>query len=284
MPLIAALSALAFASTASAEAGAVASEQPSAEAGDVCIARHRQAQVERREGRLIAAHEQLRSCLVPACSPILREACATLLAELERDTPSVVLAVDSPHGDLLHVTVDDAGKRIATKLDGVPISLDPGEHQLEFRATGMVPAKKTVVLRAGDQNRRIAVHLQPVTPLAAVHGAAPLEQTPKTTSATRDRRWDYALIGTGSALGIAAIWVGASAASDYQDAEDSCAPLCSKDRRDAIYTKAIVADGLFVLSVAALSYGVFRLLSTGDSPRATSVWLGPASISAQGRF
>jgi hypothetical protein len=283
-PLAVALVAFSLTSNASAETSAMASARPAEEAGDVCIERHRQAQVERREGHLLAAHEQLRSCLVPQCSPILREACAALLAELERDTPSVVLAADSQQGDLLNVTVDDAGRRIATKLDGVPISLDPGEHQLEFRAAGMAPSKETVVLRAGDKNRRIAVRLQPLTPKLTTRGAVPLEPVPKAQSPGRDRRWDYALIGAGSAIGIAGIWVGASAANDYRDAEDTCAPLCSDEQRDAIYTKSLVADGLFVLSLATLSYGVFRLLSTGSSPRATSVWLGPGSLSAQGRF
>ncbi|HKO47611.1 MAG TPA: hypothetical protein VJV79_07805 [Polyangiaceae bacterium] len=276
------LGTLAFASNASAEPRppASTSAQPSVAAADQCIAWHRQAQVERREGHLLTAHEQLRSCLTPQCSPVLREACATLLADLERDTPSVVLAADSEHGDLLNVTVDDAGTRIAARLDGVPIRLDPGEHQLEFRAAGMAPLKKSVVLRAGDQNRRIAVRL---TPLEAP-GAPRLEPTTPAPSAARRHRWDYVLLGAGSALGVAAIGVGASAVNDYRDAEGSCAPLCSKQQSDAIHTKAIVADGLFVLSVAALSYGVYRLLSTGDSPRAASVWLGPGSVSAQGRF
>jgi len=270
--------ALVFASNAAAE------PQPADEAADVCIARHRQAQVERSAGHLLAAHQQLRSCLTPQCSSILREACASLLAELERDIPSVVLAAESKEGDLLNVTVDDAGTRLTSKLDGVPIRLDPGEHPLEFRAAGMVPLQKTVVLRAGDQNRRIAVRLQPPAAPPGATGSVPLAAAPNAQAPRRSHVWDYALLGAGSALGIGAIWLGASAASDYRNAEGSCAPLCSKEQADAIHTKAIVADGLFVLSLATLSYGVFRLLSTDDSPRAASIWLGPGSISARGRF
>lgn len=282
--LLAVLGALGFALRASAEPSAQVStvESPSEQAADVCIARHRQAQVERSQGRLLAAHQQLRSCLLPGCSPILREACASLLADVERETPSVVFAANSKNGDLLNVTVDDAGTRIAAKLDGVPIRLDPGEHQLEFRAPGMVPLKKTVVLRAGDRNRRIAVQLEPVAP-ARAHPAVLPAPAPNATT-TRSHLLDYTLLGAGSALGVAAIWVGVSAANDYDDAEESCAPLCSKDRRDAIRTKAIVADGLLLLSLATVSYGMFRLLSTDDSSRAASVSLGPGSISARGRF
>lgn len=284
--LLAALATLAFAGAASAEPSAHASisERPSEEVADECIARHRQAQVERSKGHLLAAHEQLRSCLLPQCSPVLREACAALLAEVERDTPSVVLAAESESGDLLNVTVDDAGRRIATQLDGVPIRLDPGEHRLEFRAPGMVPVTKVVVLRAGDQNRRIAVRLEPVAPASSARGGSPPVLAPDAATSARSRLWDYTLIGAGSALGIAAIWVGASAASDFSDAEDSCAPLCSNDRTSAIRTKALVADGLLVLSLAALSYGTIRLLSTDDSPRAASVELGLGSIAARGRF
>jgi len=294
LDLLAVLGTFAIAGTASAEpsahaatsepsAYAATSEQPSAEAAELCIARHRQAQVERSKGRLLAAHEELRSCLLPQCSPVLRQACATLLAEVERDTPSVVLAAESKQGDLLNVTVDDAGRRIATRLDGVPIRLDPGEHRLEFRAPGMISLRQVVVLRAGDQNRRIAVRMEPVAAAASAGTDAPVVLPPDAPTG-RGRVWDYTLMGAGSALGVAAIWVGASAFRDYRDAEDSCAPLCSKDRSDAIRTKAIVADGLLVLSVAALSYGAIRLLSTDDSPRATSVELGPGSIAARGRF
>lgn len=279
--LSAVLGGFVFVGNAAAESSTQASRsQEPPEVADACIARHRQAQVERSKGQLLAAHEQLRSCLLPQCSPVLREACAALLAEVERDIPSVVLAADSSEGDLLNVTVDDAGRRIAARLDGVPIRLDPGEHSLEFRAAGMVPVKKVVVLRTGDQNRRIAVRLEPVRPPASASAAV----APDAPPTKRSRLWDYSLLGAGSALGVAAIWVGASAASDYHEAEESCAPLCSKDRAGAIHTKAMIADGLLVLSVAALSYGTFRLLSTGDSPRATSVSVGPGSILARGRF
>ncbi len=283
---LAGLGALALAGSASAEPSAEVpiAEPPLEEAADVCIARHRQAQVERSRGRLLAAHEQLRSCLLPQCSPVLREACATLLADVDRETPSVVLAADSKNVDLLNVTVDDAGTRIADRLDGVPIRLDPGEHRLEFRAAGMVPVMKTVVLRAGDQNRRIAVHLEPVVPANSAHSAVPLPGALNATTAKPRHLWDYTLIGAGSALGVAAIWIGVSAANDYQDAEDNCAPLCGEERAGAIRTKAVVADGLLLLSLATLSYGTFRLLSTDESPRSTSVSLGPGSISARGRF
>lgn len=280
------LGVLAFALRASAEPGAEDSsvEPPPEESADICIARHRQAQVERSQGRLLAAHQQLRSCLLPQCSPVLREACASLLADVERDTPSVVFAANSENRDLLNVTVDDGGTRIAGKLDGVPIRLDPGEHQLQFRAPGMVPLRKTVVLRAGDQNRRIAVQLEPMVPAGSAHAAVPPAHVANATTTPRSHLLDYSLIGAGAALGFAAIWVGVSAANDYAAAQDSCAPICSKERGAAIHTKALVADGLLVLSLGTISYGMFRLLSTDDSPRATSVSLGPGSISARGRF
>ena len=248
-----------------------------AQATDACLARHRQAQVDRREGRLLAAGKELRSCLTPVCSPVLRDACASLLADVERDTPSVVLAADSEQGDLVNVSVYDADERIAIALDGVPLNLDPGQHRIEFRARGLKPVARTVVLRAGDRNRRIAVRLEPIDGLTVLHDApAPL--------ANERRVWEIALVGSGAALGIAGVWVGLSARADYEDAKSSCAPLCSNERRSAISQKGMVADGLFVLSTAALGYGLFRLLARGHSPRAVSLWLGPTALSAKGQF
>ena len=260
-----------------------------AQATDVCLAHHRQAQVDRREGRLLAAGKALRSCLVPVCSPVLREACASLLADVERDTPSVVLAADSEQGDLVNVSVYDADERIATSLDGVPLNLDPGQHRIEFRAHGLKPVARTVVLGAGDRNRRIAVRLEPSAEMnirhdAPVPRANPLANPLSSPRHERSRAWEIALVGSGAALGIAGVWVGLSARADYEDAKSSCAPLCSDERRSAISQKSLLADGLFVLSAAALGYGLFRLLSTDRSPRAVSLWLGPTALSAKGQF
>jgi hypothetical protein len=242
------------------------------------------AQADRQQGRLLAASVALRQCLTPECSPILREDCARLLSEVERDTPSVVLAAESAQGDLVQVTVYDGAYRIADALDGAAVRRDPGEHYFTFRAEGMKPETRFVVLRAGEHNRRIAVRLEPL-PLATAE-PEPVSSLPVTPAlpSRGDPVITYSLLGAGAALGVAGLWLGLSAKSDYEEAEESCAPVCRQVVRDRIRYKSLAADGLFVLSGAAVAFGVVRLLTTGGpTPRAT-VWLGPGQVTAKGRF
>lgn len=250
-----------------------------------CLERHRFAQAERRELRLLSASEALRQCLVPECSPVLREDCARMLDEVERDLPSVVFVAEAAQGDLADVTVYDGERRLASSLDGASIELDPGEHRFTFHAPGMAPATRSVLLRAGEQNRRVVVKLVPIrsTPVSAPP-TAPALGAPASTEPRRDHTLTYALFGAGTALGLGGLGLALSAQRDYDHAEASCAPHCSERRQDRIRSKSLAADGLFVLSGATLAFAVVRLFSVGEPPVSASVWLGPGQVAARGHF
>lgn len=260
-------------------------DEPASEAqADACMARHRRAQAELRALRLLAAGAALRECLDPRCSPVLREDCARLLAEVERDVPSVVLVAESSTGDLANVEVYDGEQRVATTLDGSSLQLDPGEHHFTFKAEGWLPASRSVVLRVGEHLRRVAVQLTPVPALAApTLERAPTPPERKAALAPSNRALTYGLLGGGAALGVAGVWLGLSAQRAYDDAERDCAPLCQQSVRDDIRKRSLVADGLVLLSGAALVWGGVRLLTLHGS-RTTTVSLGPNQLIARGRF
>lgn len=262
-----------------------------ADRADWCLERHRRAQAERREQRLLSASEALRECLTPMCSPVLREDCARLLTEVERDVPSVVFVAESEQGDLSNVTVYDGEHRIATALDGDSVELDPGEHHFTFHSPGMASATRSVVLRVGEQNRRVAVrlvslHVEPANaaPAAVPTAPAAVLTAPAMVAPPSDHTLTYALFGAGTALGLGGLWLALSAKSDYDEAETRCAPLCSERSQDRIRYKSLAADGLFVLSGATLAIAVVRLFAMGESGASASVWLGPGQVAARGRF
>jgi hypothetical protein len=257
--------------------------QSEADRDDVCIARHRDAQAHGRQGRLLRANEALRQCLSPECSPVLREDCARLLSEVERDMPSVVFVAESAEGDLVQVTVYDGEHRIASSLDGTALWLDPGEHHFTFQADGRVPVSRSVMLRVGERNRRVSAWLDLLPPRQPAPKTRLLAMTAP-LGTRRDPTLTYSLLGAGAALGVSGIWLGVSARNNYVDAEASCAPLCSPDVQREIRVKALAADGLFVLSGALLVWGAVRLFSTGNEAKGTTVSLGAGLVTAKGRF
>lgn len=280
-------SAVLWAAQAQAQAGALEDPGPAlseADRDDVCIARHRDAQAERKAGRLLAAHQSLRQCLAPECSPVLREDCARLLTEVEQDIPSVVFAAESEAGDLVQVAVYDGEHRVRSSLDGTALWLDPGQHHFTFHAQGRVPTSRSVILRVGERNRRISVWLDRIPPpqdlASQPHPVAVKSPLSRRTAPTLT----YSLLGVGAALGVSGFWLGVSAKRAYADAEATCAPLCAAAVQEEIRNKSLAADGLFVLSGALVAWGAVRLFATDGAAKSTSLWLGPGRLRAQGSF
>ena len=266
--------------------------------GDRCIAHHKDGQILRGQGSLLAASKHLQSCLHPACSPVLREACATLLEEVERDTPSVVFAAESGGADLSDVRVYDGGALLLGPLTGRAIALDPGVHQLRFESDGKQPLDTTIVLRVGEKNRAVQATLQalegraepaPVHRMSRSAPAAPDPLTPYPQPVAPPERAlslaDYAPFGVGLLLGVGGLAVALDARSDLENAKQTCSPQCSAERQDRIFTKSLVADGLFVLGGAALGYGVIRILTRAPAAApAAAVVIQPRYVGGRVHF
>jgi hypothetical protein len=126
-----------------------------------------------RDRKLLDARELLILCARPPCSVAIQPECTGWLAEAERATPSVVLAVHDATGkDLVDVTAHIDGKLFAG-LTGAAVEIDPGPHVLRVEAPGRRPVEQTIVVREGEKSRLLSVELEEAAAPAGGTRAAP---------------------------------------------------------------------------------------------------------------
>ena len=131
-----------------------------------CIAANDAAQDLRRAGKLREAREKLALCISTTCPGPVREDCAQRLTEVDGVMPSIVFeAKDGAGNDVAGVTVTMDGQPLPSKLSGLPVQVDPGEHRFVFEAEGLPATEKVVVVREGERDRHERVVLgQPGAP------------------------------------------------------------------------------------------------------------------------
>jgi hypothetical protein len=134
-----------------------------------CIDANTKGQDLRRDGKLSAAREVLRTCATPSCPAILSDDCAKRLDELDRVQPTIIFdAKDGSGRDLSLVKVTVDGAPLGEKLEGNALQVDPGEHVFVFTEPDQAPVTKTFVLKEGDKERRERVVIGPaVVPVVA---------------------------------------------------------------------------------------------------------------------
>src|SRR5262249_17676788 len=130
----------------------------SAEAADKnsCITAANEGQDGRAAGKLVLAHDRFVACSRAECPAIIRKSCAGWLDEVNASLPTIVLgARDSRGQDVLDVRVFLDDTRLAEKLDGTGVSLDPGSHRLRFERESSPPVEIDLVAREGEKNRPV---------------------------------------------------------------------------------------------------------------------------------
>jgi hypothetical protein len=141
---------------------------------DECISVHRDAQSARRAGQLIDARARLLTCAAEGCPPIVADACAALLEEVELATPTVVFDVkDEAGADVADVTVLIDGVSPASRLDGRALAVDPGPRTFSFEAPGGRSVTQRFVVREGEKARHLAIVLSRTGADTAPGTAAP---------------------------------------------------------------------------------------------------------------
>ncbi len=248
---------------------------------DRCIGFHADAQVARQDGHLRRARGLLRRCLHPACSALLRSACAELLDAVESDIPSIILSAEANGADLSQVSVrDDDDGVLVSRLDGRPLELDPGEHGLRFETPGYEPATRKLVLRVGEKQRVVHVTFN----AAPVVVPAPPTESPSSPPLLDGT--DYILLGASLAAGAVGAAIGLAVAADFSDAKRECAPDCEEARLDSIRRRSLVADSLFAVSAATLTVTLVRVVLRANSRRSAelAVEVGPNHLLLGGVF
>jgi hypothetical protein len=266
-------------------AAAVARAAPISEAE--CVGAHRQAQIDRKARALMSAVENLRRCADAACPKLIASDCAEWLLETERGLPSIVVVATGPGGgDVQEVRVSIDGNLLVDRSTGGAIDVDPGEHRFRFELAGEAPIELTIVVREGEQRRRIEV---------AFGAERAREDRAGTASAVPAQEhagagpWPYAL----GAVGIVGLggfayfgYRGLRIKSELDD--QNCKPACSQARVDEANRQFLIADISLGVGVAALGAATYLWLSSREPepPSALRVEASPrrAYVAWRARF
>lgn len=223
-----------------------------------CLAAHEGAQLNRRDRALLDAASKLRVCTSDACPSMVRADCVTWLAEVQRDTPSVVLEARADEGVLVDVLVTMDQKPLASRLDGRQIELDPGVHRFRFEAPGKAPIEQLVVLRDGEKAHLVSASWE--TP------KAPVVEQP----VVRTERYTPSYVYVVGAVGIAAVAAGTvffvSASGKRSDLESSCKPFCSTDDVSSLKARYLLGNVGVGVGVAALATAVVLFVLRPERP------------------
>jgi len=225
----------------------------------------------RDKNRYAEARTMFRACALKTCPGVVRKDCSKWLAELEEAQPSVVFAVqDATGADLSDVTVQVDGKGVATRLDGSPIQVDPGEHDLRVEAAGHTALTQRLIVRVNEKNRLVRLAFkdgpQPAAPIGPPTPVAPA--TPPPPPAERGFPVAAAIAGGVSLLGFGSFgYFGLTSKSDLDGLRSGCAPYCEPASLDDVKSRMLVADISLGVGVVALGVATVLLITHFSDPR-----------------
>ncbi|WP_394832409.1 hypothetical protein LVJ94_38450 [Pendulispora rubella] len=217
-----------------------------------CVAAYEQAQRERREGKLTAAQELLRTC-TETCPARFSRDCQRWQSEIESAIPTVRFRVVDDRGrkvEYARVLVD--GVLLGNEIPAGPVPTDPGEHEFRFERIGSPPATVKVTLKPGERDREIAASIAPSSASSvevAPGSSAPPGEVSHSESGNRPVAYAFGIVGI-AALATSGVLL----VKGHLDRGDlsSCEPRCNPDDVDPIRT-------LWWLSAASAGIGVLSL-------------------------
>ena len=123
-----------------------------------CVQASDKAQQLRVAGKLVAARDTLRTCVLDACPSVVREACSQWLGEVNASLPSIVIgAKDADGKDVLDLKVSIDGELVTEHLGGRALPIDPGRHKMKYEKAGGVVVEEEILVGEGAKNREVSV-------------------------------------------------------------------------------------------------------------------------------
>jgi hypothetical protein len=248
-----------------------------------CIDANTLGQNDRREGKLAAAKEQLRTCADSSCPALVRDDCTKRLDELDRAQPTVAFGVkDASGADLTAVRVSMDGRVLADRLDGTALPVDIGPHVFTFEIAGRPPITRNLVMTEGEKGRRERIVIDEAQPQAgasplgtaapaSVPASAPIQTEPRSAGGGMGAQKVLGLVagGVGAVgIGLGSVF-GVMTVSQKNQQQSACASLASctsaghaealNDHSSAmsdatISTVAFVAGGVLLAGGALLFF------------------------------
>jgi hypothetical protein len=118
-----------------------------------CLAANEKSIQLRGQHQFRAARGELLICASEACPGDIRSECARRVTEINRAIPTIIFeAKDSSGKDLTVVKVTMDGETLTERLEGTALSIDPGEHDFAFEASGR-SVKRRLVIREAEKER-----------------------------------------------------------------------------------------------------------------------------------
>jgi hypothetical protein len=198
----------------------VAAPAAAADEKEACLSAADQGQSLRDEGKYLSAHDEFVLCSRDVCPKLVQGQCADWLRQLDEATPTVVFVLKDSHGaDILTAHVSADGDAVASGVDGKPVPLDPGPHDIRFERDAPTQSVSVhVVLRAGEKKREVSAVLPAVAeapaevppeapapvPAPALTPAPPAREKP----AESPSFWNGRSITAASLLGAGVVGVG----------------------------------------------------------------------------
>ncbi len=273
---------------------------------DACISASEKALGLHKAEKLIDERSSLSICAASSCPDAISSSCQQRLAQVKQAIPSIIFFAKDANGqDVAAVKVIVDGIPYADHLEGSPIVMDPGEHQVRFEAEGQAPIVHRFVLHSNEQNRRETVTLgapaplQPAIPKALPVETRPLETTAGSTTSSAERGHAQRVAGlVVGGVGVAGLLAGAVAGglslSAHGNYEKDCgsnigapAGFCNaagvSGESDAA-TKGTISTVAFIAGGAAVAAGAALFLFSPRGSSAPQVGVGPGSLWVQGRF
>jgi hypothetical protein len=250
-----------------------------------CIEAYDRGQDLRDSSSFRLAREAFSRCARDTCPDQLKRDCVHGLVDLDARYPSIVIVARSDRGkDLEAVTVFVDGSKVLTKLDGSPLSMDPGAHHLRYEADGFEPVEDDVIVRTGEKDRPIDEILHPVAGSSLPPSA--VEVAPKTPAEAKPRVLGWTFAGVGALAFVSEAIFGISGAVERSAAlsPGGCAPHCSASQTQGIETKFIIADVSLGIGAASAATALYFLLRPAAKPPASTAILHTPTVDFQPRI
>ncbi len=250
--------------------------------------------------KLRQARKQLLICAEATCPADIRKECVGRVTELNEQIPTIFFgAKDASGADLSAVKVTMDGEVLTERLEGTPLSINPGEHTFTFEAAGLPPVTRVFLIQQGQKDRRETVAF------AAATAAPKQAPTPQTVSGTPPPAMPeekgpgmgtqkVLAIVTGS-VGVVGLGLGTAfgvmAMSKKSDAQNACPanPCPTQDGVNkwssagssaTISTIGFIVGGVGIAGAAVLWFTAPR----SSSGAVTQVGIGPGSLQLRGTW
>jgi hypothetical protein len=261
--------------------GASARADPNAESKGACIKSYEEAQRLRGASRLLAARRELVACR-QTCPASLEGDCTQWLEDTERRLATIVVVARSAEGSEVDgVAVLQDEERVADRLDGRPLSVDPGLHRLRFSTSGGSVAVQEIALGEGEKDHRIEVRF-----------AAPPRPAEVPPAETRLVWWPPTAALVSFGVGLVGLTVGLSAGAaaigERNGLQAACdpsggCPPSESGQLSGYRSLTTLSTVGYVVGAAGLLGGVAIWLSF---PRraAVAAWVAPNAMGVSGAF